>query len=168
MMFTVFPPSLPPSFTALHLSDRRAGLEEQRSSGFDRDVSEWLYQHELKANTVDLIRQIIIHGDLPEEEWRLAQLKQFVEGNQRPLSEIALNSDEVLTVRAQAARCLGSWFGETSPGLVDVFRDSHPMVRLGLLLGYADSKNWEAVQSFVSDPSEKVSSEAVELLEEVQ
>jgi hypothetical protein len=133
------------------------------------------YLDYLQEKTVSFIKDIIRSSD-PDTASKLEErIYKTISGNEDILGNIALQKDELINVRAMAARLLFARVQSQDYDLkpLRVARlcraiENHesPLIRLGVVLGYADAGVWNRVSDFCQDQHAVVAQRARELLED--
>jgi cell division protein FtsB len=123
------------------------------------------YEKEIQLIAVQLIKDIIRSSDIEESEEAENELYRQLTGRETVLQNIAMDSNELINVRAMAARLFVAKLGRAETELLN-HRSS--LIRLGVVLGFADARKWDLVKKFINDPHPVVAEEAKELLEDVE
>lgn len=139
--------------------------KQSQSSQRWLSLREAQYEKEVQLTAVQLIKDIIRSSDIEESEVAENELYRKLTGRETILQSIVMNPNELINVRAMAARLLVAKFGRAETKLLS-HRSS--LVRLGVVLGFADANEWDEVRKFTSDPHLVVSKEAQELLEDAK
>jgi hypothetical protein len=135
----------------------------------DEVISERLFYDNLRNKSRNLLQEIISENDDRAADSLFEKIREIARFDPDSLRDIALDPNEVLTLRGQAARCFVAIFGKDSslePSLREIRESENTMVRLGALLGYEDSDNFAMVETFIEDPFPNIAREAREILED--
>jgi hypothetical protein len=159
-------------------SHAQSSEAQERYDVLLRDISEWVQsiqswlslledpcEKAVQLIAVQLIKDIIRSSDIEESEEAENELYRQLTGRETILQSIVMNPNELNNVRAMAARLLVAKFGRAETKLLS---HSSSLVRLGVVLGFADANEWDEVRKFTSDPHPVVSKEAQELLEDAK
>jgi hypothetical protein len=123
------------------------------------------HKENIREDTIQLIRDIIRSSSVEEAELLESRLYKQLNGKESILIDVVVDSNELINVRAMAARLYVSKTGQAGAAIRD---HNSALIRLGVLLGYADAEKWELVNEFINDPNPVVADEAKELLEDAK
>lgn len=158
-----------------YLSASSANLFDQRL----KKPENGYYLDYLQDSTVRLIKDIIRSCELDDTFHFEQAIYKLTEGNEDILGKIALQKDELINVRGMAARLLfarvqnqeykqlrrpNSLRVDSLCRLIE--KHESPLIRLGVVLGYADAGVWNRVRDFCNNQHPVVAQRARELLED--
>lgn len=136
-------------------------------------LSEFRTARRLSGVAIARIKDII-RAQEPQEIQELEEaLYNDLGSRYEILSDVALDEEALINIRAIAARLFVSKVGsrsmvtglsERETGLTRLAEHDNPLIRLGVVLGFADARNWEKVRDFAADTHPSVREEARELL----
>lgn len=187
---------MPPALVAyeMHTDSTDRGYESPKDSGFfvnsiaetrpsiavpDEDlIKKWdvlatLFQP-VQAEVVDqkvlarnILRQIAIEPD--DDSVLIERLKTLLQKQDNLLFEFANDQQELINHRALAARMAVALCDDprSSERVMTLAGHRSPLLRLGVMYGFADRDDMDAVKTFLADSHDVVSRETRDMLEDL-